>query len=117
MQYRGEACVLSTAALPALTEPVGELCAWANVCDDGSMFFMRECGAPGEKKIEATGILPRDAFPRWASEYFVCAHVWRSYLPSPLEMQMFHSEHSLPRDMRAHLPEHHVDSTWQLLQS
>ena len=116
MQYRGEACVLSTPALPALTA-TGEVFSWANVCEDGSMYFLRESINGEEKKVEATGILPRDAFPKWASEYFVCAHVWRSYLPSPLEMLMLHSQQTLPQHLRSYIPEKHVDSTWHLLQS
>ena len=114
MQYRGEACVLSTPALPAVTGTCGELHAWAVVSEDGGIFFLRQ--GP-EKQIETTGILPRNALPRWASEYFVCAHVWRAFLPNALDMTVVYSQARLPVNLQAYAPEKHVDSTWQLIHS
>ena len=114
MQYRGEACVLSTPALPAVTGTIGELRAWAVVSEDGGIFFLRQ--GP-EKQIESTGILPRNALPRWASEYFVCAHVWRAFLPNALDMSVVYSQARLPVNLQAYAPEKHVDSTWQLIHS
>lgn len=112
MQYRGDSCLMSTEALPALNENVvGALQVWAHVSEEGSIFFVREKGGT----VETTGILPHDALPKWASEYFVCSHVWRAYLPNPLEIMVLHSHDDLPSELLPHVPKEPIETTWQLL--
>ena len=111
MQYRGDSCLMSTPALPALNENVAVLRVWAQVKEDGSIFFLREKGGT----VETTGLLPQDALPKWASEYFVCGHIWRAYLPNPLEMTVEHSHEDLPSELLPYVPKEPIETTWQLL--
>ena len=108
MQYRGDSCLLSTPALPALDSTFsGPLEAWAKVSPDGSIYFLRKAD-----DIQATGRLPKSALPQWACEYFVCAHLWRGYLPKSIEMSVIYSSQKLPCHLRDFEPESYVTSTW-----
>lgn len=113
MQYRGDSCLLSTPVLSPLNEPcAGPLQAWVKIAEDGSMYFLRQTLEDG--KVEASGILPRDTLPRWACEYFVCAHVWRAHLANPLDLRVVYSCINLPGELREYAPKTNVESTWSL---
>ena len=118
MQYSGDECLLSTPVLSALNEPcAGPLRAWVKVLQDGSIYFLRQKedeSLESSDGVEASGILPRNSFPKWACEYFVYAQFWRSSLPEPLDLRIIHSSHSLPSELDKYAPEKNVESTWSL---
>ena len=113
MQYGGERCVMCAEVIPPLQQTITKLRAWAQVAQDGSIFFARQI--PGSEVIEETGHLPRECLPAWTAEIFAGMYFWRDHISKAFSATVVHCAQMLPDELsELEGCSKEIETTWHL---